>query len=138
MKTIFNSIYIMNKKRVLDGEVVTLVTIPHMLPVIMRPGIGEYDHPYVIKTTPCEVVKGKYKDLRTGAKVEKKDNMLEWKNLSGTVFRYKNKRNFPEECLLTSRSFENGKLLLFSINPNEITPCMVAHTMRDRQAKDDY
>lgn len=128
----------MERKRVLSGKVVTLVTIPRMLPHLMRPSIGEYDHPFILKTTPCEVVDGKYYDLRTGSKVKKTENMYEWTNLSGTVFRYKNKRNFPDECLLTSRCFENGKLLLFSITPNEITPSMVTHTMRDLQVKDDY
>ncbi|MBQ8481079.1 MAG: hypothetical protein IJ532_00920 [Alphaproteobacteria bacterium] len=128
----------MKQMKVLRGNIVTLVTIPKYLPVIMRPSIGEYDNPYVMKTTPCECVDGEYYDLHTGAKVVKKDNMLEWKNLSGTVFRYKNKHNFPEECLLISKRYEDGKLLLLSVEQSEITTCMIPRVVRDRQVQDDY
>ena len=128
----------MEKKRILGGEVVTLVTIPRMLPHLMWPGIGEYNHPYILKTTPCEVVDGKYYDLRTGNKVKKTENMLEWKNLSGTVFCYKNKHNFPTERLLTSRGYENNKLILFSVEKSEVTPYMITRDVIERQVKDGY
>ena len=115
----------MQRKRNLKGDVVTLVTIPQFLPVISRPQIGEYNNPYILALTPCEKVGDKYYNLRTGAEVTKQENMLEWLNLSGTVFRYGNTKNYAEECLLTSRRFENGKLILFSITPEEITPYML-------------
>ena len=128
----------MEKKRILSGEVVTLVTIPRTLPHLMWPGLGEYNNPHILKTTPCELVDGKYYDLRTGNKVKKTENMLEWRNLSGTVFCYKNKHNFPTERLLTARRFENNKLILFSVEKNEVTSCMVTRNVIDRQEKDDY
>ena len=114
-----------------------MVTIPKFLPVIMRPGIGDYDNPYVLRTTPCEVVDGRYRDLRTGAVVEKKNNMLEWRNLSGTVFRFEHRRGFSNENLLISRRFEDGRLLLLSLEDREITPMMVVRTMRTRHLDDD-
>lgn len=109
----------------LKGEVVTLVTYPKYLSNILRPQIGEYNSPYVLSLTPCEKVGDKFFDLRTGAEVTKQENMLEWINLSGTVFRYGNPKNYDEECLLTSRGFENGKLILFRVSPDEITPYML-------------
>ena len=115
----------MERKRVLLGEVVTLVTIPRFISDIMRPRLGEYDNPYILSLTPCEKVGDKYYNLLTRVEVKKEDNMLEWLNLSGTVFRYRNKKSYPEECLLTSRRFENGKLILFSIAPTEITSMMI-------------
>lgn len=115
----------MERKRILKGKVVTLVTYPKYLSDILRPQIGEYDSPYVLALTPCEKVGDKFFDLRTGAEVKKEENMLEWINLSGTVFRYGNPKHYAEECLLTSRRFENGKLILFSITPEEITPYML-------------
>lgn len=124
-------------KKILSGNVVTLVTIPKYLPVIVRPGIGDYNNPYIRKITPCEVINGEYRDIRTGAKVEKADNMLEWINLSGTVFCYKDQHNSPKECLLISRRYADGKLLLLSIAPWQITPCMIPRKVRDRQV-DDY
>ena len=123
----------MERKRVLKGEVVTLVTIPQFLPVIMWPQIGEYDSPYILSLTPCEKVGNKYYNLRTGAEVKREENMLEWLNLSGTVFRYGNKKNYKEECLLTSRRFENNKLVLFSIAPTEITPYMLERKVFSRR-----
>ena len=115
----------MERKKVLRGEVVTLVTIPKYLPDTMIPHIGEYGNPYIVSLTPCEKVDNKYFNLRSGAEVKKEENMLEWLNLSGTVFRYGNPKNYAEECLLTSRRFENNKLILFSIAPAEITPMMI-------------
>ena len=115
----------MERKRILKGEVVTLVRIPKFLPDIMQPQIGEYESPYILSLTPCEKVDNKYFNLRSGAEVKKEENMLEWSNLSGTVFRYGNPKNYAEECLLTSRRFENNKLILFSIAPAEITPMMI-------------
>lgn len=115
----------MERKRILKGKLVTLVTYPKFLSDILRPQIGEYDSPYVLALTPCEKVGDKFFDLRTGAEVTKQENMLEWLNLSGTVFRYGNPKHYTEECLLASRRFENGKLILFSITPEEITPYML-------------
>ena len=102
-----------------------MVRIPKFLPDIMQPQIGEYESPYILSLTPCEKVDNKYFNLRSGAEVKKEENMLEWSNLSGTVFRYGNPKNYAEECLLTSRRFENNKLILFSIAPAEITPMMI-------------
>lgn len=113
--------------KVLRGNVVTLVTIPRFLPVIMRPGLGDYNHPYILKTTPCEVVKGVYFDLKTGEPVKKAENMLVWHNLSGTAFSFG-----KDDNLLVSRRYRDGKLLLFSVESSEITPAMVLHKMRDR------
>ena len=115
----------MEKKKILNGEVVTLVTIPKFMPVIMRPGIGEYDYPHILKLQPCIKAKEKYFDLVTGNPVVRKDNMLEWKNLSGTVFCYPN-----EENLLISKSFDR-KLLLLSVSPDEITPTMIKRQVFD-------
>lgn len=127
----------MERKRVLEGSVVTLVTIPRFLPVIMWPQIGEYANKNIRKLQPCEVRNGKYYDLRTGKTVEKSENMLEWRNLSGTVFRYGNKKNYAEECLLISRRFENGRLILFSIKSGEITPMMMPRKVFEK-TKNDY
>lgn len=86
---------------------VTLVTIPEFLPVLQWPKIGEYDNQFILKTTPCEKRNGKYYDIRSNTEVKKKDNMLEWPNLSGTFFRY------PDGYeLLLSKKFEDGKLLV--------------------------
>ena len=123
----------MERKRVLKGNVVTLVTIPKYLPVISWPQIGEYDNPYILALTPCEKVNEKYFNLLTGAEVKKEDNMLEWLNLPGTVFRYGNPKNYAEKCLLTSRRyFEDRKQILFSITPNEITPYMLERKVFSR------
>ena len=72
----------MKKKKVIHGEVVTLVTIPKFMPVIMWPGIGEYDYPHILKVQPCIKAKEKYFDLVSGTPVVRKDNMMEWKNLT--------------------------------------------------------
>lgn len=117
----------MKQMKTLRGNVVTLVTVPKFLPVLMRPGLGDYNHPYILKTIPCEVVKGEYFDLKTGEPVKKAENMLEWRNLSGTAFSFG-----KDDNLLVSRRYQDGKLLLFSLEASEITPVMVMHKMRNR------
>lgn len=128
---------IMEQKRVLEGQVVTLVTIPKHLSTLSLPSIGDYQNPYILETTPCEKVSGHYFNLKNGREVKKSEDMLEWKNLSGTVFRYKSKHGFCDEHLLISRRlFENRKLVLLSVEENEITPMMVLRTVR-RHRKDN-
>ena len=117
----------MKQMKTLRGSVVTLVTIPKFLPIMMRPGWGEYDHPYVLKTTPCELVKGKYFDLKTGEQIQKAENMIEWRNLSGTAFSFG-----KDDNLLISRRYSDDKLVLFSLKSNEISPVMILRKMRDR------
>lgn len=117
----------MKKKKIIHGEVVTLVTIPKFMPVIMWPGIGEYDNPYILRVQPCIKAKEKYFDLATGNPVVRKENMKEWKNLTGTVFCYPD-----NECLLISRMYEGNKLMLFSISPDEITPTMIKREVFNR------
>ena len=121
----------MKKKKVIHGEVVTLVTIPKFMPVIMWPGIGEYDYPHILKVQPCIKAKEKYFDLVSGTPVVRKDNMMEWKNLTGTVFCYPD-----DECLLISKSFD-GKLLLLSVSPDEITPTMIKRKVYEHRVRDD-
>lgn len=124
----------MKQMRVLEGQVVTLVTIPKYLPTLSLPSIGEYQNPYVLETTPCEKINGHYFNLKTGREVKRTENMLEWLNLSGTVFHYKNSHNFSDEHLLLSRRlFENRKLVLFSVEKDEITPMMILRHVRKRQ-----
>jgi hypothetical protein len=127
----------MERKRVLQGEVVTLVAFPQFLPVLMWPQIGDYDNPYITKLVPCEVRDGTYYNLRTNLEVKKSPSMLEWKNLSGSVFRYRNSRNRIEENLLISRRFENGKLVVFDLLDNEITTTMVPRKIFEKKTKDD-
>ena len=75
--------------KIITGQVVTLVTYPEFLSVLEIPHFGEYDNPRILKLTPCaKDGNGKYTDLRSGKEVKKKPNMLEWLNLSGTVFTY--------------------------------------------------
>ena len=124
----------MEKKRTLEAgtQIVTLVTIPRFLPVIMRPGIGEYDSPYVIETMPCEKKNDRYFNLKSGQEVNKSSNMLEWLNLPGTVFRYKDDRGFCCENLLISRRYDNGRLLVLSVASSEVTNMMMLRTVRKR------
>ena len=104
-----------------------MVTIPQFLPIMSRPQIGDYDNPYIIRTTPCEKKKGKCYDLRTGEEIKKTEDMLEWKNLTGTFFRY------PDGYeLLLSRRYSDNKILVFepngrSFNPESMTLRSVIH-----------
>ena len=122
----------------LQGNVVTLVTIPKFLPVLMQPQIGDYKNPYILKLEPCEVRNGKYYNLRTDREVKKAPEVLVWTNLSGTVFRYGNPHNYAEENLLVSRRFENGKLLLLSIDSDEITPTMISRKIFEKRETNVY
>lgn len=117
----------------LSGEVVTLVAIPRFLPVIVWPSLGEYDHPKILETIPCEKRGDRYFNLKSGQEVVKTDDMLEWKNLSGSVFRYKSDHGYSDEYLLISRRFENGKLVLLSLGANEITNSMMLRTVKKRK-----
>lgn len=114
---------------------VTLVTIPEFLPVLQRPQIGDYDNLFILQTLPCEKRNGKYYDLRSSTEVKKKSNMLEWKNLSGTFFRY------PDGYeLLLSRRYADNKLLVFEPDPwdkNRFHPeaMILRHIVRREEKK---
>lgn len=91
-------------------KAVTLVTLPQYLPVIMRPRIGEYENPYVLRTRPCEKKQGKFFDLRTGEEIKKTTDMVEWNNLTGSLFRY------PDGYELTlSRRYRDNKILVLEV-----------------------
>ena len=121
----------MKQIRVLDNNVVMLVTIPASLPLLMYPHVGEYDHPYVMKTRPCEKKNGKYFDLRTGNPVRKDENTLEWLVLSGNVFKYPDGQN-----ILLSRRFDNKKLLCLDIDNSEFhQESMILRPLKNRVQK---
>lgn len=122
----------MEKVREINGNVVVLVTIPKFMPMLQQPRLGEYSSRYIVKTTPCENINGKYFDLRTGEEVRKAANMLEWPVLSGVVFSY------PKDNLLISRRYKDGKLLLLRLETREITPCMVINKVMRREVKEDF
>ena len=114
------------------SQVVTLVTIPRYLPVIMWPQIGNYDNPHIIKLTPCEKRGKKYYDLRSGKPVVKTDTMLEWNNLSGSYFRYPDGRE-----LLLSRRIADKQLLLMEVKDEFNPSTMVLRKIVDRKVNDE-
>lgn len=116
--------------RIITGEVVTLVTYPEYLDVLLVPHFGEYTNPRIVKLTPCVKKNGKYVDLRKGYKIEKTANTLEWRNLPGTVFRYEDGLN-----VLISRNFETKLLMCMEVNKREITNTMVVRKIFDYSKK---
>ena len=99
------------------SSVVTLVRIPSFLPVIQWPQIGDYDNPFILQTIPCEKKQDKYFNLRDGKEIIKKQGMLEWLNLTGTVFSYPDGKK-----ILLSRRYADKQLLLFDIANHEFRP----------------
>ena len=114
------------------SQVVTLVTIPRYLPVIMWPQYGDYKNPYVRKTIPCEKRNGKYFDLRSGQPVVKTDTMLEWNNLSGSYFRYPDGHE-----LLVSRRIADKQLLLMAVHSEFNPTTMFLRQVVDRKEKEE-
>ncbi len=114
----------------ITGDVVTLVTIPEFLPTLQVPHIGEYDSPFIMKLTPCEKRNGQYYDLRKGVEVKKSENMLEWLNLSGTVFSYEDGL-----LLLITKRFVNGHFMGIPISKNEVRSNMMPRKIFDRTKK---
>lgn len=119
----------MEKIKVLRGTVVTLIQIPEYTPVLQRPKIAEYDNPYIQGMIPCEKRDGKYFDLRTGVEVMKNSNTLEWTNLTGTLFSYRDGQN-----VLLSRRFADNKIMLFSVKEQEINKqSMIVRRVRNKR-----
>lgn len=120
-------------KKIITGEIVTLVTLPDYLDVLHIPQIGDYSSHRIVKLTPCEKKNDKLFDLRTGAEVKKKKNSREWVNLSGTVFKYADGLN-----VLVTRNFATGKLMCVDIAKNDIRSTMIPRTIFDRSKKENF
>ena len=118
-------------KKMITGEIVTLVTLPDYVDVLHIPHVGEYGSPRIVKLTPCEKKAGKLYDLRTGVIVKKKKNAQEWVNLSGTVFRYADGLN-----VLVTKNLATGKLMCVDIASNDIRNTMIPRTIFDHSNKD--
>lgn len=81
------------------------------------PSVGEYEHWNVKKVIPCQVVRGKYIDLRTGDIVATPENSAVWPLLHGTVITYPDGKK-----LLLSRSYGQGKTLLIDVTGEKTSP----------------
>ncbi len=102
-------------KKMITGQVVTLVTLPEYLDVLQTPQIGDYCNPRIVKLTPCEKKDDKLFDIRTGKQVEKPKKYLEWVNLTGTVFKYPDGRN-----ILLTKVFETNTLMCVDVAGSDI------------------
>ena len=120
-------------KKIITGEIVTLVTLPDYVDVLHIPQIGEYGSHRIVKLTPCEKKNGKLFDLRSGAEVKKKKNSREWVNLSGTVFKYADGLN-----VLVTKNLATGKLMCVDIASNDIRNTMIPRTIFDRSKKENF
>lgn len=115
-------------------KAVTLVTVPSLLSFLSRPQHGDYDNPYILRTRPCAKKDGKFYDLRTGEQVIKTDEMLEWNNLTGSLFRY------PDGYeLLLSRQYTKEKAILVlepenDYNPNSVIIRPVIHKVEKKKS----
>ena len=112
-----------------EKKAVALVMVPAWTN-INRPGVGNYEHPMVMKVIPCWKVGDKYYDLRSNVKVEKKDSyklaVLEWPILTGTVFEYQDHSRF-----LLTRNYTDNQFKVIPLEPRGFHPeTMILHKLR--------
>ena len=81
------------------------------------PNVGEFSHRNIKRIVPCEVIKGKYYDLRSHKEVKKEGNVQEWPLLKGSVLRYADKRQF-----LISRLIAEQENILIEIPADGFHP----------------
>lgn len=85
------------------------------------PQVGNYNHWNVKKVIPCQVVEGRYVDLRTDKPVEPAANSTVWPLLVGTVITY------PDgQKLLLSRSCDRHDLLLVDMTDQPLPPTVTS------------
>ncbi len=105
-------------------QVVVLVKVPSHLEYNKRPHILAYDDANILHITPCKKTdNGSLYDLRTGKKVMKDENTLEWGVLTGTVFQYPDGKKF-----LVSRRYVDRQLLV--LETDEVRPTMILRKVK--------